>query len=644
MRHSYNIPERWFLGRLLISLIPPIRIGSRDWGRKFRVLTSEESSNHGSFDPDLIPALEYVYDCLDNKLIYTVLAMKGSQVGWSELTNTTIGRVIHTLPQKMQWSFPNKTAATKYSKNKLQVFFRNTPVLRDIINKGIAKPSSDLFLFPGGWLSLATLGSISSAKTDSISYLVVEEPDDVKDNVSGQGDTLENLQGRQKTFPIGGKKLVYGGTPTDKDFSRVSKGYSESNQLVFKAHCHLCGELAELSTKNLQIDDYQDGYIDEIYQTKDPKSARYHCPVCLGEWTMEEKNANIIEGKKYGFTDFTGNFSKGWHAKRPEETEIFGFHIPELISTLPTSNFKALAQKKIKADLAYAKGQEGLLKSFVNNTDGLPYSSGISSLEAEEMKLLRKNYPEDIVPMEGLSLSAGVDVQDNRFAIIVRAWGTDDRSWLVTWKEIFGNVLNEDDEVWAELTREVVDKEFKHASGKTMKVECLSIDAADNTEIVYKWVLENLPKNPYIYATKGVRDLKNSSTPIYKEPDLLDYTTQKHARKTLAETMGVTLYRIGAHNAHKEILRRINLNKIDGAYKSVYHFNDQSYGQYEEQMTSCRHIVDTRSSNNTVIFKLVSGRRKEAMDAEKLALHANHARGIRSWSKAQWRALQDYFK
>lgn len=637
-----NIFERRFLGEMLQRFEPAIRISTRDWARKYRVLTSEESFKPGKFDPDFIPALEYVYDCMDNKWIWIIVAMKGSQIGWSELTNNVLGRVIHTRPQKIQWSFPGKAPALKYSKNKLKPFFKNTVVLRERINKGVAKPSSENFMFPGGWLTLATLGAISSVKSDSISFIGVEEPDDVKDNVKGQGDTLENVTGRQKTFKVGQKKLIYGGTPTDKDFSRVDAGYKQSNQLIFKACCHLCNELSELSTDNIKYDDYQDQHIDTVYGKHDPSSAYYLCPCCLNPWTDEEKKQNIVKGKEYGFTDFTGKFSKGWHSKREKETEIFGFHIPELLSTLSTASFADVAKKKIKAVLAYEKGEEGLMKSFVNNTDGLAYASGISSLEAEDMVKLRKNYPENIIPMEGLALTAGIDVQDNRFAIVIRAWGRNNNSWLYKWEEIFGDVLDEDSDVWKELAEKMFHTSYDHAGGKKLKIEAISIDSADNTELVYRWVLKNLQYNPFIFAVKGLRDLHNTEGLIYKEPGIIEAVRENQARQTLAETMGVTVYQLGAHNAHAEILRRVKLNEKEEAKSNIYFFNKQSYGDYEEQMTSCRKLIDTRSINNRSIFKLVSGKRKEAIDGEKLALHANYAKGIRNWSSEHWRALENY--
>ena len=637
-----NTTERGMLGRLLMLLRPAIRITTMEWSKKFRVLTSEESHFVGKFNPDLIPALEYIYECCDNRLIYIIVAMKGSQIGWSELTNNVIGKTIHTNPMKMQWAFPGLEPSKIYSREKLKPFFTGTTVLKELINIGVAKESFSYFKFPGGFLKLTTLGAISSAKTSAIPFIGVEEPDDVKDDVKGQGDTLENVKGRQKTFPIGFKKLIFGGTPTDKDFSRVESGYRQSNQLVFKAECHHCKELIELTLDNLKYDEYQDRYVDELYGKHNPQSAYYECPSCLGIWSFDDKNRNIEAGKQFGFTDFTGNFSKGWHPKKEHITDTFGFHIPEILSTLSSSTFVELAQKEILATLDLAKGNESLMKSYRNNSGGLPYSSGVTSLEADDMKLLRSNYLEGVVPMEGLVLTAGIDVQDNRFAYIIRAWGRNNNSWLVKWEEIFGDVLNQDDPIWQQLADTIVTGKIPHANGKFLRVAAISIDSADNSELVYRWVLKHIHTNPQIFAVKGVRDLRNSEDEIYREPSLIDITRDQQVRKTLAETMGVSVFNLGAHRAHEQILKRVNLNANPNARSNIYYFNKQSYGQYEEQMTSCRKIIDSRSSYGKPVFKLVPGKRKEAIDAEKLALHASYAVGIRNYTHAQFKAIEEY--
>jgi phage terminase large subunit GpA-like protein len=630
-----NISERKLLGELLCLFQQPKRMGILEWAETYRIMTSLESSMVGKFSNAKTPYMEFMYDCFDDPEIPVIVSIKSAQVGFSEATNNALGCWIHNNPSKIIMAFPRLASARNYSREKIKPFFTGTKVLKDIINLKVAKESFNYFEFPNGFLKLITAGSVSEMKSSSIPRIIIEEPDDLKGDVNGQGDSLDIIMERQKTIARRRKKLIFGGTPTDSDISKVEDAYKKSNQMVYKAECHHCNNIHELSFDNLHEDDYPNRKIDEIYGTKNPTSAYYLCPVCEKPWTMEEKKQNIVNGKKHGW--------KGWHPQKPDITDIYGFAFNELLSSFDASHYKELSKKRILAQLDLDKGNEGKMKSFTNNNMGKTYSSGITSMEAEEMKTLRSNYPEHICPMEGLVLTAGIDVQDNRFAVVIRAWGRNNNSWLVSWYEIFGNVKDQDDDVWKELTDRVVLAQIPHASGKSLPISAISIDSGDNTELVYRWVLEMQQHNSQVLATKGVQDLRFSDDEIYRVPSNFDVTNETQARKSLAETMGVSLFLVGAHKAHQEILTRVLLNKNKDARSNVYYFNEQSYGQYEEQCTSCRKLIDVNSGYNKSIFKLISGRRKEAIDGEKLALHASYAIGLRNYTHSHWKALEDYF-
>jgi len=629
-----NRAERKLLGTLLEIFKIPKKMGTLAWAVTNRIMTSTESSIVGKFTNNATPYMEFIYDCIDNPDIPVIVATKSAQIGWSELTNNALGKWIHTDPSKIIMAFPRLASARNYSREKIKPFFSGTKVLREIINQNVAKESFNYFEFPNGFLKLITAGSVGEMKSSSIPRIIIEEPDDLKADVNGQGDSLDIVIERQKTIPTRRKKLIYGGTPTDKDFSKVEDAYKKSNQMVFKPECHHCNSLHELNFSNLYEDEYQDRFIDEIYGKKNPSSAYYLCPHCELPWTFEEKKQNILNGMKYG--------NKGWHSNKPHITDIYGFAFNELLSSFQASEYKELSKKRVLAEIELAKGNEGKMKSFTNNNMGKAYASGSSAMEAEDMKLLRSNYPEHIVPMEGLVLTAGIDVQDNRFAIVIRAWGRNNCSWLVSWMEIFGDVKNQDSFIWQELTDKTVLAEIPHASGKPLRIAAISIDSGDNTELVYKWVLRMQELNSQVFATKGVRDLRWSDDEIYREPSNVEIDRDKQLRKSLAETMGVSIFPLGAHKAHTEVLNRVALNANKEARSNIYYFNEQSYGSYEEQMTSCRRLVDVNSGTNKSIYKLVSGKRKEAIDAEKNALHAAYAIGIRNYTYEHFQAIEHY--
>lgn len=656
LRSVENIAERRFIGELLLPFKPLENLSTVEWGRSRRNITSDESSfGVGIFEPLAVPYMEYVYICLDNPYIPNIVSMKSARIGWTEIINTYTGKRIELQPTTMFMGFPTGGATRKFASKKWKLFLQNTPELSKIINVGVAKNKESMFqfFFQGGSLDLGTLGAIANQKSDNIPFIVVEEPDDAPDDVAGQGDSFENLKERQKTVPTTMKKFIFGGTGTNKDFSRVEAALKASNLMIFKACCHACNNLVPMdhtSFQNLFYLEYPDKYIDPVYGKYNPESAYFLCPFCKEEWSFEQKFKNIEEGKNFGFIDHTGNHSLGWHPKSPQVKDTFGFHFSEMMAISEDgSGFIELAKGKIKADIAFAKGNEAPRKSFVNNRMGTTYASGISSLEADGMKELRINYQEGIIPHEGLIPFMGIDVQHNRFAIVQIAAGRNGNTWLIKWFEIFGDVLIWDSPVWRKLT-EILLAGIPHVDGKQLVIEATSIDCQDgNTaEVVYKWCkLMTEEHKKIVLATRGCKELKFSHDEIYQEPNII--TSETKEVKSLAETMGVQVYKLGTHRCQDEILRRIGLNlqkDEEGRVISqhdVFYFNEQSYGGYEEQMTACRKIIEVKNNSSVKeVYRLIPGKHMDAMAATKNAFHAMYYSRVREFTNAHWEQLEEY--
>ena len=51
----------------------------------------------------------------------------------------------------------------------------------------------------------------------------------------------------------------------------------------------------------------------------------------------------------------------------------------------------------------------------------------------------------------GSLLTAGIDTQDDRLALVIRSWGENEESWLVYHGEIIGDP--NDDYIWNELDK-----------------------------------------------------------------------------------------------------------------------------------------------------------------------------------------------
>ena len=624
---SSNITERMFYGRMLQFFRKPERLSTREYAEKYRWLGSDVTATPGKMDCMKTPFMLFPMECMDNVDIHVIVGRKSAQIAWSETTNSYISKRMQIDPQNIVIAFPRMESGKKYSREKIKPMIRSNPYLLEHIGNP-DRCSYKFFKFPGGWLSLVTARSTEDLKSTSVPIILVEEPDGLQDDIGNQGDALDILMQRQKTYEE--RKLIFAGTPTDAGFSRVDIAYNQSNQMVYLIPCRSCKQLQLFDFNNLKCDPYPAMRVHEIYGKWNPATAYYECEHCKAIWDDKDRAWSVVEALNY--------HNLGWKALRPEETDIYGFDFCELLSNFAASTHAEVMKKKIKASLALDRGEEGLMKSFTNNVMGKAYETKNTGIDIDQLKKARLSYIENYIPMGGVALTAGIDVQHNRFAIVVRAWGRGNCSWGVMWKEIFGNVTDSEDPVWEELTNLVLgdfphiakNKEGKHYQ---LKLDGVAIDCSDGktSEVVYSWVdaMNTAEPDLPVFATKGSSDT-NFNAEIFTDPKVNEEPTGKELRATMASRMGVTVFIMGAHKAHEEVLRRFALQ---GSKDRFYHC-EFSYGQYEEQILSC--IKRITADNKIVQYQLKPGKRKEAIDCEKMNLFVSYALQLRLWTDEHW--------
>ena len=104
--------------------------------------------------------------------------------------------------------------------------------------------------------------------------------------------------------------------------------------------------------------------------------------------------------------------------------------------------------KFIEAKIALDHGNPEQMKVWVNTELGETWEERGIQLEDIELFNRREIYAAE-VPDDVLYLTAGVDVQDDRFEVEVVGWGEGTESWGVRYQKIFGDMLS--DQVWDDL-------------------------------------------------------------------------------------------------------------------------------------------------------------------------------------------------
>ena len=122
-------------------------------------------------------------------------------------------------------------------------------------------------------------------------------------------------------------------------------------------------------------------------------------------------------------------------------------------------------------------------------------------------------------PPGGLICTAGVDTQDNRLAVVIRAWGRGEESWGVWHGEIYGNPSAP--ETWAKL-RDLLEAPIQHASGQVMRVDAAAIDAGGHHgEDVYAFCRDAQLRGKHWFAIRGA---KSYDAPKLSRPKKIEFT------------------------------------------------------------------------------------------------------------------------
>mgnify|MGYP001368721430 CR=1 FL=1 len=282
---------------------------------------------------------------------------------------------------------------------------------------------------------------------------------------------------------------------------------------------------------------------------------------------------------------------------------------------------------------------------FVNSALGKTYEYGDQLLDADKLREIAEDYPILECPDGAWIVSVGIDVQPDRLAVNIRAWGPREKgeveTWQLFWGEIYAEngVTNTDDECWDQLD-ELIFNGYKHACGGIIYTSAVTIDSGDgNTnDAVYSWVRTRTKKHRgvLIMAGKGAATIdkeifsRPASTSVY-------HTNPKKQRK--ADKYKLKVYMIGTQKSYEWVYNQIK-RSLNPALETRFHFCRAVRDDYFDQLTN---VVKAphRSVRNKLVWQKKQGLPCEGPDTERYALHAARAMNVHTMAVDKWRAHEE---
>lgn len=611
---------------------PPKLIPTTEYLEGEYNLPEEAGVLHGLYQFYYTPYFIGVALALDDPEVKEVDLMKAAQIGWTYFLIGYMFKLITGRPMPIMVLFAKEGDGKSFHDEKLVPATKANPPVAQRMDVTTAKKSGNRWnhkSFPGGFLKLVASNSPGNVKsTSSVGLAVVEEPDDTSDDVKGQGDAIGLLEERVKRYP--GSKILVGGTPSLKGISKTEQRLGQTDQRVLPVVCHDCGESHVLDFEHLHYysaDPADGAQPHEVYGYALPETAYYACPHCGSTWDDYQRQENI-RNTIYGALE-RGDRMAGWVPTAPFYGKAGFKELNELYACLPGTTMAELVRERLAAEKLAESGDLKLLIKFVNQKEGRPYAYKSDMPDAEKLATRAEEYDEMVVPAGGLVLQLTVDVQHDRLALILRAFGRGEESWLVLWTEIAAKAgtASIDDPVWKELDHYLF-RTYRHVRGWRMRVTAASIDSSDGqtNDAVYEYVRTRRSRlNNRLLAIKGSNNVEAEILTAPRKVDL-DGTGTK------ASKYGLQVYMVGVNRAKDLLSERL---KLEGSGPGRMHTYKTVRADYFEQLNG-EVKAPSRKHANKKVWQRKAGAAVEAWDCETYQIHLARYQRLHLKKPSDW--------
>lgn len=535
------------------NLIPPAEMLISEWAEK-NVKIAVGNAIPGPINFDNAPYQRGMLDAAREPGCIRVTFMTGAQLGKTTIQQCIIGYFIEHDPQSQIFVQPTQGDVQTFLETKLRPMLDANPT----ISKKMAKQrgregvnNSRIISYIGGWLMFSWAGSPKTLRGRSAPKTHADEIDGM--DATPEGDPGELLDQRAATF--GDQRLrTESSTPTFKGSSRIETGFLLGDQRRFYVPCPDCGHAQFLRWENVtwvgRISTGIENANDDLNHEHDYETAGYRCEACGVVWNDGQRIAAVRSAEKLGH---------GWKAAKPFRGHA-SFHAPEMLST-----FRRM-RDIVKSYLD--KLALGDVQSFVNVSLAETYEENAEKADPTGLQSRAEEYPAQ-VPMCGLYLTAGIDMQQDRLEVEVVAWGEAEESWSVEYRVLWGDPLQGD--VWDELD-DFLAGAYQHESGRLLPISAACLDTGGTkgyTQCAYEYL-----KGKQRRSLFGIKGVGGWGRAIVEKP--LRKQSGKSARK-------IDLFLVGTDEAKLIVMRRLGIEAPGPGYS---HFPADRDLDYYKQLTA----------------------------------------------------------
>lgn len=570
---------------------PPPRLSLSEWADEHFYLSAESAAEPGRWRT--LPYQRGVMDAITDPTVWRVTLKKAARIGFTKAVGAAIGYYMHYDPCPIMVVQPTVEDAEGYSKDEIAPMLRDCPVLNDLVDDAVKKSSQTILhkVFPGGSLSIVGANSGRGFRRVSRRVVIFDEVDGYPPSAGNEGDQIK--LGIRRSEYYWNRKIIAGSTPLVAGNSRITEMFEEGDQRRYYVPCPSCGYMDILTFREENVRGHW-----MQWPEGEPEKAYF---VCRGNGCVIEdhqKRGMLERGEWRAEGEFRGHAS---------------FHIWTAYSLSPNATWGQIAKEFVDA-----KNDPKKLKTFVNTVLGEVWHERGEAPDWEKLYLRRESYPIGSAPAGVKFITAGVDVQKDRFVYEVNGWGLNKESWSLDAGEIYGDTSKET--TWSKLD-ELLGRRFPTENGGDLPIAMMAVDSGYNTQEVYNWC-RRYPRDRVI-ATKGVHTARS----LIGAPSAVEVKITGKAMRR-----GYKVWPVGVSIAKSEFYGWLRLPRPGEGepYPPGYCHFPELAEEYFKQITA-EHLVSIQKKKTgfTVFeWQVIPGRQNHWLDCRVMARAAASLLGL----------------
>lgn len=618
------------LARGLSAFAVPMPVSLPRWAEDNFYLSAESSYVEQKWRPWSFQTA--ILACMGHDEIEEVDVMKSARVGYTKMLLAHVAYKLHHKRRNVAVWQPTDEDRDQFVKTEVEPMLRDVKCMKEVFPENLAKNKANTLkqkMLLG--CTLHTLGGKAGKNFRRISVddAVLDEISGFDLNIEKEGSAFglayKRIEGA--SFP----KIIVGSTPKLRGLCQIEARVAVAPH-VFRRHvpCPHCGAMHPLTWGDRKSKHgmkwSEDGDTEGRAQT-----IAQLCPACgvlytqaefarveaLGEWRSHTGLRLLVDENGYPvFLD-----GGGQRQEVPRHVAFTGLWS----AYSPSVSWVAILRDYLAAMAKKRSGDSSDLQTWTNTTLGETWHEDGEKTNASDLERRAEPYRLRRVPLGGLVLVAGVDVQDDRWEIVVWAFGRGEESWCVDYAVLHGNPGNDAD--WDKLDAYLLTR-FAHEGGQSMPIEATAIDTGGHfTHQVYAFCRERERRR--VFAVKGA---SRPGLPIKGRASMQDVNWRGRVLKN-----GVKLWIVGTDTAKDLLHNRMKLEQPGPGYMHLSRELPPSFfaGITIEQR------VQVRTSRG-VEYRWVNPAhgRNEPLDCTVMAQFAAYALDLHRNTDAMWSRLE----